>query len=175
MPTTKQRSTAIANRPDVYPPNQCIHPYAVEGTTHTKSMRPDSIGSCHKMAPTYVVISLACLALSSMLMPMTIEAGSLTITNKDCRKVVWFQVKKRANFIVSPSPAGYGCPKTQNVSINIGDRHTFDLGSDSNCSFVAYPSGTQITAWTHGTWPSDEDRSITCYEDWIDACHCPQQ
>ncbi len=125
-----------------------------------------------------VAISLACLALSAAMMPMTVEAESVTFTikNKNCRKLVGLKMKQYTRFrvAVSASDEGNKCSSSKKIKVHVGESKKFQVNSGKDCKYHVFATGTWVTAgWTVPAWPADKNRVIKCHEDLVNACVCP--
>ena len=125
-------------------------------------------------------IKLITCAFMSMLMmaiaaPMTVQAGTLTIYNKNCTKTVGLSTKKRVMVNVSPQKGykGAGCTDTY---LTVSQKHSKTIELIERTADERYPC--QYAHEARGTVlgkhdvRGDSDSYVTCEKDWAQVCQC---
>ena len=109
-------------------------------------------------------------------MPMPAHAGTLTIHNDDCKKMMgWFKIRTRVTVHVSSVYSG--CTSKE-VTVNMGSSATITLEEGFVTSYGEYQRCNKYRHYAHGApigkadIDGRKDSSVTCKRDWSKVCKC---
>ena len=107
---------------------------------------------------------------------LPVQAGTMTIYNKNCTKTSNFSTKKRVSLHVYSSTIFSDCT---NIKVTVHQGHTktvelveqvLDGGDWWSCEKYAHEAmGTVFGGWDVR---GDRDTSVTCKKDWLGVCQC---
>ena len=105
--------------------------------------------------------------------PLTAQAGSLTIFNKNCTKTSNWATKKRITVYINSSKDNDGCTDTK-VTVRKGHSKTIQIAAtdiDGNsCGKYNHKAGGTI--WGKYDIRGSKDSRVTCKKDWLGVCQC---
>ncbi len=107
--------------------------------------------------------------------PMAARAGTLTIHNDNCKKLLGFKTKKRVTVHVSSKYSG--CTR-DDVTVSMGSSETITLKEGFVTSYGEYQRCNKYVHYAHGAVrgkadvDGSKDSSVTCKRDWAKICKC---
>ena len=105
--------------------------------------------------------------------PLTAQAGTLTIFNKNCTKTADFATKKRVAVHVDTKRGYYGCTDIY-TTVHKGHSKTIQLAEQADegqdCGNYRHEAAGTIKG--KFDVPADGDSHVTCKKDWLNVCQC---
>ena len=123
-------------------------------------------------------IKLTAFGLISMLLiviaaPLTAQAGTMTIYNKNCTKTYNFATKQRVTVKIKSKNSYKGCTKKK-VTIHKGQSRTIELAETGLAGDYCGKYSHQAIGTSRGKRDVSpyQDSHVTCKRDWARVCQC---